>query len=162
MGFPVSVLPKRPPGPVSLLPWGGNMAGFLSGASFRRRPATRRHPILPCPVSPRSSRTTRLAAVRFTAPDRPLYVGVCFAKGFRLSSPKPGHTMGGSRRGARRGGGAGSGRTGCQQNCSPRRRASFAPPKAPKKRPMKVPPEARTSEIRFKLMGEQIPRLTRG
>ena len=34
-----------------------------------------------------------------------------------LSSPKPGHTTGGSRRGARRGGGAGSGRTVCQQNC---------------------------------------------
>ena len=37
-----------------------------------------------------------------------------------LSSPKPGHTTGGSGRGARRGGGAASGRTGCQQNSSPR------------------------------------------
>ena len=79
-----------------------------------------------------------------------------------LSNPKPGHTTGGSGRGARRGGGAGSGRIGCQQNCPPRRRASLAPPKASKTRRLNIPPEARTSEILFKPMGEQNPRLTRG
>ena len=79
-----------------------------------------------------------------------------------LSSPKPGHTTGGSGRGARRAGGAGSGRTGCQQNCSPKRKASLAPSKATKTRRLNVPPEARTSEIVCKPMGEQNPRLTRG
>ena len=72
-----------------------------------------------------------------------------------LSSPKPGHTTGGSGRGARRGGGAGSGRTGCQQNCSPRRQASLAPSKASKTRRLNVSPEARTSEILCKPMEEQ-------
>ena len=67
-----------------------------------------------------------------------------------LSSPKPGHTSGGSGRGARRGGGAGSGRTGCQQNCSPRRQGSALPSKASTKRRLNVFPEARTSEILFK------------
>ena len=79
-----------------------------------------------------------------------------------LSSPKPGHTTGGSGRGARRGGGAGSGRTGCQQNCSPRRQASLVPPKASKTRRLNVSPEARTSEILCKPVEEQNPRLTRG
>ena len=63
-----------------------------------------------------------------------------------LSSPKPGHTTGGSGRGARRGGGAGSGRTGCQQNYSPRRQASLVPPKASKKRRFNVSPEARQAK----------------
>ena len=64
-----------------------------------------------------------------------------------LSSPKPGHTTGGSRRGARRGGGAGSGRTGCQQNCSPRRQGTLVLSMASKTRRLNDSPEARTSEI---------------
>ena len=79
-----------------------------------------------------------------------------------LSSPKPGHTTGGSGRGARRGGGAGSGRTGCQQNCSPWGHASVVSSKASKTRRLNVSPEARTSEILCKPMGKQNPRLTRG
>ena len=79
-----------------------------------------------------------------------------------LSSPKPGHTTSGSGRGARRGGGAGLGRTGRRQNSTPRRQASLVPPKASKTRLLNVSPEARTSEILFKPMGEQSPRLTRG
>ena len=72
------------------------------------------------------------------------------ALAIHLSSPKPGHTTGGSGRTAgRQGGGAGSSRTGCQQNCSPRRQESLAPPKASRTRRLNVPPEARTSEIPF-------------
>ena len=66
-----------------------------------------------------------------------------------LSSPKPGHTTGGSGRGAQRGGGAGSVRTGYQQNCLPRRQGSPVPPKASKTGRLKVSPEARTSEILY-------------
>ena len=49
-----------------------------------------------------------------------------------LSSPKSGHTTGGSGRVAWRRGGAVSGRTGCQQNCSPKGQSSFVPSKASK------------------------------
>ena len=79
-----------------------------------------------------------------------------------LSSPKPGHTTGGSRRGARRCGGAGSGRTVCQQNCSPRKQSSLSLSKVLKTRRLNVSPEARTSEILSKPMEEQSPRLTTG
>ena len=79
-----------------------------------------------------------------------------------LSSPKPGHTTGGSSRGARRGGGAESVRTGCQQNCSPRRQASLVLSKASKTRRLNDSPKARTSEILCKPVEEQNPRLTRG
>ena len=81
---------------------------------------------------------------------------------FNLSSPKPGHTTSGSGRGARRGGGAGSGRTGCQQICSPKGQASLVPSKASWTCRLNVSPEARTSEILFKPMEEQSPRLARG
>ena len=79
-----------------------------------------------------------------------------------LSSPKPGHTTGGSRRGARRGGRAGSGRTVCQQDCSPREESFLAFSKASKTRRLNVSPEARTSEIVCKPMEEQNPQLTTG
>ena len=77
-----------------------------------------------------------------------------------LPGPTPGHTAGGSGRGARRGGGAVLGRTGCQQNGSPRRQASPVLSKASQTRRLNDPPEARTSEILFKPMGEQNPWLT--
>ena len=64
-----------------------------------------------------------------------------------LSSPKPEHTTGGSRRGARRGGEAGSGRTVRQQKCSPRKNSFLALFKASKKCRLNVSPEAQTSEI---------------
>ena len=80
----------------------------------------------------------------------------------RLSSLEPGHTTGGSRRGARRRCGADSSRTVCQQNCLPRERSIFALYKASKTCRLNVPPEARTSEILCKPMGEQNPRLTTG
>ena len=77
--------------------------------------------------------------------------------------PKPGLTMSGSRRGgARRGGGAGPGRTGRRQNGSPRRKLSLVPPKASKTHAPNAPPEARTSEIQFKPMGEHNERLACG
>ena len=79
-----------------------------------------------------------------------------------LSSPKPGHITGGSRRGARRGGGAKSGRSVCQQNCSPREQSFLALSRASKTRRLNVSPEARTSEILCKPMEEQNPRLTTG
>ena len=79
-----------------------------------------------------------------------------------LSNPKPRHTTGGSGRSARRSGRAGSSKIGCQQNYSPRKQKSTVPFKASKKRRFNVPPEARTSEIRFKALGEQNPRLTNG
>ena len=79
-----------------------------------------------------------------------------------MSSPKPGHTTGGSRRGARRSGPAGSGKIGCQQNCPPRGQSFLVPSKASKTRRLNVSPEARTSEILCKPMGEQSPRLTTG
>ena len=77
-----------------------------------------------------------------------------------LSSPKPGHTTGGSRRGARLGGGAWSGRTARQQNCAPREQSFLALSKASKTRRLNVSPEAQTSEILCKPMEEQNPRLT--
>ena len=95
----------------------------------------------------------------FYAPNKHIFK---YILGGYLSSPKPGHTTGGSGRGARRGGRAGSGRTGCQQNCSHRGQASLAPANASKKRLLDVSPEARTSEISFKPMEEQSPRLTTG
>ena len=64
-----------------------------------------------------------------------------------LSSPKPGHTTGGSGRGARRIGGVGLGRTGCQQNCLPKRLDSLVPSKASRTRGLNVFPEARISEL---------------
>ena len=78
-----------------------------------------------------------------------------------LSSPKPGHTTGGSRRGARRGGGARSGRTGCQQNCSPRRQCFLVLSKASKTHRPNVAAEPRTNEIPLKPMIDQNPRLTK-
>ena len=53
-------------------------------------------------------------------------------------------------------------RGGVGQNSSPRRQAALVPSKATKTRRLNVPPEARTSEIVCKPMGEQSPRLTRG
>ena len=53
-------------------------------------------------------------------------------------------------------------RGGVGQNSSPRRQASLVPSKAPKTRCLNVPPEARTSEIVCKPMGEQSPLLTTG
>ena len=79
-----------------------------------------------------------------------------------LSSPKPGHTTGGSQRGARRGGRAGSGRTVRQQNCAPREQSFLALSKASKTRRLNASPEAQTSEILCKTMEEQNPRLTTG
>ena len=79
-----------------------------------------------------------------------------------LSSPKPGHTTGGSGRGAWRRGGAGSGRTGCQQNYPPERQASLVPSKESRTYCLNFSPEARTSEILGKPMEEQSPRLTTG
>ena len=79
-----------------------------------------------------------------------------------LSSPKPGHTTGGSGRGVRRCGGAGSGGTGCQQNSSPGGQSFLVPPKASQTRRLNVSPGARTSEILCKPMEEQNPRLTTG
>ena len=106
----------------------------------------------------------------FLAADRPhkqpcKKASIVFPK--HLSSPKPGHTTGGSGRGARHGGGAGSGRAGCQQNCSPRGQETFVPPKASNSRLLNVPPEARTSEILFNSfylnrVREQNHRLTSG
>ena len=88
----------------------------------------------------------------------------CMERVYRdnLSSPKPGHTTGGSRQGARRGGGAGSSRTVCQQNCSPREQSFLALPKASKTRRRDVSRQERTSEILCKPMEEQNPRLTTG
>ena len=77
-----------------------------------------------------------------------------------LSSPKPGHTTGRSRRGARRGGGAGSGTTVRQQNCAPREKSFPALSKASKTRRLNVPPEAQISEFLCKPMEEQNPRFT--
>ena len=75
----------------------------------RKRMVRRTLPIFPC---------LTLAQFKFGRPHSlPLLTGSGY---LNLSSPKPGHTTGGSGRGARRGGGAASGRTGCQQNSSPR------------------------------------------
>ena len=81
---------------------------------------------------------------------------------FNLSSPKPGHTTGGSRRSARRSGGAGSGRTVRQQNCAPREQSFLALCKASKKHRLNVSPEAQTSEILCKPMEEQNQRFITG
>ena len=86
----------------------------------------------------------------------------CCSLQWDLSSPKPGHTKGGSRRGARRGGGAGSGRIVCQQNCSPREQSFLALSKTLIKRLPELLPEAQTSEIQCKPIGEQNPQLTTG
>ena len=64
-----------------------------------------------------------------------------------MSSPKPGHTTGGSRRGAGRGGGAGSGKIGYRQNNPPRRQGSPVPSKASRTYCLNVSSEARTNEI---------------
>ena len=74
-------------------------------------------------------------------------VGIMGMPPWDLSSPKPGHTTGGSGRGARPGGGAGPGKSGRRQNSSPKRHASLVPPMASKKRLLNVSPDARTSEI---------------
>ena len=79
-----------------------------------------------------------------------------------LSNPKPEHTTGGSvRGGARRGGGAGLGRTGRRRNGPPRMQPSLAPSMA-SQNVLNDTPEARTSEILCKPMGEHNGRLTRG
>ena len=80
---------------------------------------------------------------------------------FHLSNPKPGHTTGGSGRDARRSVGAGSGRSGRRQNCSPRRQESLAPSKASRTSRLNDSSEARKSEILWKPMEKQSPRLTR-
>ena len=69
-----------------------------------------------------------------------------------LSSPKSGHTTGGSGRGARLGGEAGPGRDADEQ----------FDPQTSKKRLLNVYPEARTSEILLKPMGRYNERLTTG
>ena len=74
-----------------------------------------------------------------------------------LSSPKPTHTMGRSRRGPRRDGGAGSGRTVCQRKCSPMDQSFLVFPKASKTRGLNVSPDTRTSEILWKPDGGTKP-----
>ena len=64
-----------------------------------------------------------------------------------LSSPKPGHTTGGSRRGARRDGRAGSGRTIRQQNCSPREQSFLAISKVSKTHRLNISPDPQIREI---------------
>ena len=82
---------------------------------------------------------------------------------FHLSSPKPGHTTGGSGRGgARRGYGAGQDRTGRRQDVSPRRQPSFEPSKASNTHVLNDSPEARTSEIPCIAVEEPSLRLTSG
>ena len=78
--------------------------------------------------------------------------------GLYLSNPKPRHTMGGSARGARQGCG---GRAGRDANRTVRQ-ASLVTSKASKKCRLNASPEARTSEIQFKPMDEQNPRLITG
>ena len=122
-------------------------------------------PVSPC--SPRPAQFVVISGFWIRQIRRTAFLNIFakkhFMSGFTidLSSPKPGHTTGGSGRGAWRSGGAGSGRTGCQQNCPPRRQASPVPPKASKTRRLNISPETRTSEIPCKPMEEQNPRLTR-
>ena len=78
-----------------------------------------------------------------------------------LSSPKPGHTTGASRRGARRGGGTRSGRTVRQYNGAPIEQFFLALSKASKTRRLNVFPEAQTSEFQCKPIEKQNTRLNR-
>ena len=101
-------------------------------------------------------------------PNKPRMVPPAMCPGFEfqnLSSPKPGHTTGGSGRGgARRGGGAGRGRAAqdADGTARPGDNCPVQPPKASYKHVLSVCSEERTSEIPCKPMGEQSPRLTNG
>ena len=90
-------------------------------------------------------------------------------EGHDLSSPKPGHTTGGSGRGgARRGSGAGRGGAGQHESPTDRSAQEITVPVAfPGKRAkyttvLNASSEARTKEIPCKPMEEQTPRLTSG
>ena len=90
---------------------------------------------------------------------------LCFAKNtIRLSSPKPGHTTGGSGRGgARRDGGAGRERSGwdADESVRPEYNRPSYPSDDRREKPLGVTLEARTKGTLCKPKGEQNPQLNR-